>query len=500
MDWLLWPFFLLAFAYLVSTRQRAATGKRVRQAREFNPSSIGSSRFAPNDDLRKAGLFGSAGVPIGYALQGWRALRYSGVGHILTVAAARTGKGATLLINALLSHKGSCLVICPKCENTVITAHYRRRYGEVLILNPFGMFLDKLQGLKLVRFNPMDVLDPTSDAFHAGCDKLAAALVWDDGPGDRHWTTAARILVSGIIAAIKRHGTAGEQNLVAVARVISGDVFGFCQTVVASTTDPFIIQKLARFAASLAEDSREIQGVLATAIAQLGFLGNAAIAQSLSGSDFRFRDLKRMCMTIYICLPLYMLDVCDRYFRLLTEVFLMELLSEQQRSVGRPVLAIIDEMAQLGGHMKSLENAMGMAAGAAGLQLWCVLQDLSQLKGMFPNTWETFIQNCGVTMWFGARDQTSRDYVSRLAGTHSVVIPSKSVSFDRASGEPQVSEGTNVHTVPLIAPHEIGQLPADQMIAFIDGVRCGPVKVKRRFYFKCPELRGRFRPNPYFRK
>ena len=30
-------------------------------------------------------------------------------------------------------------------------------------------------------------------------------------------------------------------------------------------------------------------------------------------------------------------------------------------------MAIVDEMAQLGPHMKSLENAMGMAAGAAAL-------------------------------------------------------------------------------------------------------------------------------------
>jgi hypothetical protein len=27
-----------------------------------------------------------------------------------------------------------------------------------------------------------------------------------------------------------------------------------------------------------------------------------------------------------------------------------------------------------------------------------------------------FIQNCGVTMWFGARDQTTREYVSKLSG------------------------------------------------------------------------------------
>jgi len=48
----------------------------------------------------------------------------------------------------------------------------------------------------------------------------------------------------------------------------------------------------------------------------------------------------------------------------------------------KTVLVIVDEMAQLGPHMKILENCMGMAAGAAGLQLWCVLQDLSQLRGM----------------------------------------------------------------------------------------------------------------------
>jgi type IV secretion system protein VirD4 len=105
-------------------------------------------------------------------------------------------------------------------------------------------------------------------------------------------------------------------------------------------------------------------------------------------------------------------------------------LNEKQRGKGKPVLAIIDEMAQLGPHMKSLENAMGMAAGAAGLQLWCVLQDLSQLKGMFPQTWETVIQNCGVSTWFGARDETTREYVSKLSGICEVLTRSRSVNTD----------------------------------------------------------------------
>ena len=66
-----------------------------------------------------------------------------------------------------------------------------------------------------------------------------------------------------------------------------------------------------------------------------------------------------------------------------------------------------------------------------GFAEWCVLQDLSQLKGLFPNTWETFIQNCGVTIWFGARDESTREYVSKLSGTCEVLSQSRSVTIDR---------------------------------------------------------------------
>jgi type IV secretion system protein VirD4 len=97
----------------------------------------------------------------------------------------------------------------------------------------------------------------------------------------------------------------------------------------------------------------------------------------------------------------------------------------------KPVLIIVDEMAQLGPRVKILENCMGMAAGAAGIQLWCVLQDISQLRGMFEKTWETFIQNCGVTMWFGAKDHSTREYVSKLAGTTEKVTWSRNFSPDQ---------------------------------------------------------------------
>jgi type IV secretion system protein VirD4 len=476
---------------------REARQKRIKRAYTFNPANVhGGSRFAGNDDLREAGLFRGKGIPIAFSPDGRRALHYPGSGHLLTVAAARTGKGATLLVNALLSWRGSCICIDPKGENAAITGHGRMRFGKVFVLNPFGILPEPMRGLPQARFNPMDIIDVGSSAFHAQCDKLAAALVWEEGKEGIHFTTAARILVSGVIAAIMRHGRSSEKNLATVARVISGDIAGFCRRTVNATTDPFIVQKLSHIAFA-APDNREVDGVISTARTQLGFIGNAAVAESLSGSDFRFGDLKRRATTVYICLPLNMLDICDKYFRLILDTALTDLLNEGQKGKGKPILAIVDEMAQLGPNMKSLENAMGMAAGAAGLQLWCVLQDLSQLKGMFPQTWETFIQNCGVTTWFGARDQTTRDYVSKLSGTTEVISRSHSVSFDHR-GEPHISDSMGQTARPLLLPHEVGQLRPDEMIAFVEGVRCGPVKAKRKFYFKV--FWSGYRRNPYFRK
>jgi type IV secretion system protein VirD4 len=492
-------FFFLFLVFCFAQAEKAARAKRVRQAYEFNPvNAHGGARFATNDDLKRAGLFKGKGVPIGHSPDGRRALHYPGFGHLLTIAAARTGKGATLLVNALLAWRNSCIVIDPKAENAAITGHCRRRFGKVFVLNPFGILPDALKGLKQARFNPMDLLDTSSRSFHAICDKLATALVWDEGREGTHFTTAARILVSGVIAALARHGAALEKTLPMVARVISGDIREFCRLTVQSTTDPFIIQKLQRFAYADLQN-REANDVISTAITQLGFLGNTAIAECLSGSDFRFSDLKRAIVTVFICLPLNMLDVCDKFFRLILEVALWDLLNEGQRGLGKRVLCLVDEMAQLGPHMKSLENAMGMAAGAAGIQLWCVLQDLSQLKGMFPNggVWETFIQNCGVTTWFGARDETTREYVSKLSGTCEVLSRSRSVSIDLRSGEPLVNDSANQCARPLLLPHEVGQLAPDEMIAFVEGVRCGPVKAKRKFYFRV--FRGGYRKNPYVR-
>ena len=68
-----------------------------------------------------------------------------------------------------------------------------------------------------------------------------------------------------------------------------------------------------------------------------------------------------------------------------------------QRPVERlkaPALLSLDEFAALG-RLEAVERAMGLMAGY-GLQLWPILQDMSQLRDLYGARASTFIANAGV--------------------------------------------------------------------------------------------------------
>jgi type IV secretion system protein VirD4 len=482
--------------------QKVGQRKRIKAAYDFKPEKVqAASEFASDEELKRGGLLGSKGIRVGFSQSG-KILRYAGAGHLLLVAAARTGKALTVLVTSILSlgSKYSLLVIDPKAELCAITGHSRKWSGNVYVLNPFGILAKNLEGLKQARYNPLSILDPKALSFHATCDKLAEAICPDDLAGnERHWIMSARMLISGIIAALVRFGNPSERNLAAVRNIITGanghSVFEFCRDCM-SLPDPYMRQKLGRFAAAGAEESRELNSIASTADTCTGFIGNEAIAESLKASDFNFCDLKRKRgTTVYVCLPLNKLDVCAAYFRLIMAAALSDLLEEGLKGRGAPVVAIVDEMVQIG-PLKALVDAWGMAAGAAGVQLWGIYQSVSQIMNQFGRNWQTIV-SCGATLWFGCHDQATRDYVSKLAGVTEVRSANRSVSIDHMTGEPHVTDSSSSSVRPVIHPHEVGELGKEEMLVFCESVR-GPIKAKRKPYLS--EFRGKYRANPYFRK
>src|ERR1035437_8312106 len=179
----------------------AATAERHRKERvaeankPFNPDAVlGSAGIIETaKELKKAGYFKRGGIRIGFSPCGKHGWNYHGKGHILLCAAARPGKLYTFLAALIFTLGMRSLVnFDAKGEITCVTGKARQRYGEVYVLNPFGIHLDYMKGLKQACYNPMDILNPNSLSFHSDCDKITDSFRPQSvGPDSHWWDTAA---------------------------------------------------------------------------------------------------------------------------------------------------------------------------------------------------------------------------------------------------------------------------------------------------------------------
>jgi type IV secretion system protein VirD4 len=478
--------------------------RRLEAAYRFDPEqTLGSARLGTIEELKAAGYLKRGGIRLGYTPDGSKPLFYNGFGHILMVAAARAGKLFTVLVATILSlGKRSLYCVDPKAELVCVTGHARKRSGKVIVINPFRIHLDRMKGLTQGTINVLDMLHPDSPAFMSECDKLAESFRPQQGSSvDPHWWESSSKAISGTIAAVKKYAHPEDRHLISVRAAITGangrSYNDFCRECM-KCPDLHIRERLAAFAAPGAEESRERQGVLATMDTQTAWLGNEAIASILKTSNFHPSDLKRHAgMSLFNCLPLNHMDTCFPLFQLITMAVLWGLLDEG--ITGPSVLAIIDEAAQIP-WFKAWQDAWGMAAGAAGLQILAVYQSWSQIVTQMGSAAMNVVQNAGVKVFFGCNDPETRDLVSRLSGTTSVITHSHSVTPDPRNPRamPTVTGGGSQTSRPLLYPEEVySQLGDDEMWMFAERVP-GVVKAKRRPYLK--EFSGQYRDNPYVPK
>src|SRR5437867_13318365 len=95
------------------------------------------------------------------------------------------------------------------------------------------------------------------------------------------------------------------------------------------------------------------------------------------------------------------------------------------RTRGQPeerVLFLLDEFAHLR-RMHPVQRDIGLAGGY-GVRFWLVLQDLSQLRRTYNETWPTFLANADVPQAFGTNDLATAGCLSKRAGGTTVRVAS----------------------------------------------------------------------------
>lgn len=440
------------------------------------------------------------------------AIRYRGPKHLITIGPPGSGKSAGLVVPNVADLPRSMLIIDPKGEIAAITAKARAKLGKVIVLNPFEVFSSELPHLKSQGFNVMAGLDPASDSFTAEAAGLAEALISVENDHQKFFPLSARNIVTALIMWEKlQRGV--EANLVNVRSMLTApSAFdddgvpeaGFQKTLfdMAQSNHTAVANRAGRLIERLTERSSSttsVQDVIETAASETAFLDDEPIMRDLQGTGFDFTDMRREIVTVYLILPIGCLITHAKWLRLIITVALRALYEPQpvsQKHNLPPVLFVLDEFAQLG-RLDVIEAALGIARGS-GVQLWPFLQDLNQLKDLYPRRWETFMTGAGAITAYAPKDWFTAEYLSRLCGQKTDITINQNLAMNAGTGGKGHSEGWGEHGFPLLRPEKLRQLPPETMLCFVEP-EPNPFFTKAPPYPKTPYGRGLDR-NPYYRK
>jgi|GEM_PF-294361 type IV secretion system protein VirD4 len=397
----------------------------------------------------------------GFGSQFLEPILHTGEGHLITVAPTGAGKGVGCIIPALLRYRGPVVVIDPKGENYAVTSRARREMGQrVIALDPFRITRAPID--EIGRFNPLDFLSPDNPSLVEDAEMIAATLASAAGPHkDPFWPYMGSQLLTLLLLYQLRRLPPNAWSLTKTRELLArshGDWEKLGLELI-EDRDP-AIRRLAGLVLNPAAET--FGGYWAFAQMQTGCFKGELVGECIDTSSFSLQELvDGTPLSIYIVIPPEKLEAFGNLLKVWLSVMIAALTHRRTRSE-RPTLFILDEAAQLG-TMPQLRQAVTLLRGY-GVRVWSFWQDLSQVVGLYPDTWQTLLNNCHVQQFFGQ--------VTRL-GAH------------------QTYEVTG-----LGSPEYLQTLEPSEMVLSVLGDQ--PVIARVPSYLHDPPFAGRYDVNPYY--
>jgi type IV secretion system protein VirD4 len=339
-------------------------------------TTLGSAVWANAAHIEENGLFADDGLYLGrYAVADtatgkveYKALRYTGDRHCLTIGPTRSGKGTGTVLPNLLTYRGSVICIDPKGENALVALPSRHRMGQKLhVVDPWGL-VTQLYKIPAARFNPLDWLQTDPAHINENALIIADSLVVSSGGKEQFWDEEAKAFLVGIILYVATDpGEEGRRNLGRVRDLLLLD---------ADETEALLRRMYqsknavvsGAGARGLQKEEKLLANVLASAQSHTHFLDSPQVRESLSVSDFRFEDMKHDPASVFLILPADRMSTFSRWLRLLVQQAITVNARNIAQKPALPILFMLDEMAALG-KLTMIEQAYGLMAGF-GMQMW----------------------------------------------------------------------------------------------------------------------------------
>jgi type IV secretion system protein VirD4 len=421
-------------------------------------------------------------------------LRYDGDGHLITIAATRSGKGVGAVMPNLLNYTGSMLITDPKGENYAVTAAWRRDHlrQKIVALDPFD--LTKGGDSQTAALNPMDFIDIKGKDYVETAMMLADMII---GRGhraeDSHWKLEAKgLLYSFILYVASDESLASDRHLIKVRQLLTQGSDGMEKTLCAMKESKLLQVREGAHRIEQKSD-RERSGVFSTAQSHTHFLSSPRMQHVLTSTNCDLEDLRNGKMTVYVVLPREYLSTFAPWLRLIISSCYYSCTHDAAKkpSVNQRVVFLLDEFANLG-YMQNIKEAVSLGGGY-GLTMWLILQDLAQLKREYHSEWESFLANCGVIQAFAIQDPFTSQKIAQILGEMSIWQRRLNKDDGRKLG--RMRAGYEESSRPLLKPDELRRLHPARQLLLVRPYQ--PVVADKLVYYKDPLTASRAQSNPF---
>lgn len=413
-----------------------------------------------------------------------------GSSHGIVFAGSGGFKTTSVTIPTALKWGGSLIVLDPSNEVAPMVSKHREAAGRrVRILDPRK---------SVTGFNALDWVGQYGGTKEEDIASVASWIMSDSGRAsgirDDFFRASGLQLLTAIIAdvCLSGHTPKEQQTLRQVRSNLSEPepkLRQRLQNIYDNSESDFVKENVAAFVNMTPET---FSGVYANAIKETHWLSYQNYAALVSGSTFRTEDIASGKTDVFINIDLKTLETHAGLARVVIGSFLNAIYNRDGAMEDR-VLFLLDEVARLG-YMRILETARD-AGRKYGITLTMIYQSIGQLR-------ETYGGRDASSKWFESaswisfaaiNDPETADYISRRCGITTVEIDQVSRSFQSRGSSRTRSK--QLAARPLIQPHEVLRMRADEQIVFTAGnapLRCGRAIWFRRNDMAARVEQGRF--------
>lgn len=231
-------------------------------------------------------------------------------------------------------------------------------------------------------------------------------------------------------------------------------------------------------------EGRTARSILVTAAVRLAPFTLPAIQRITSRDELEIDRLGERKQAIFCCIP----DSDDSLNFLIgmlyTQAFQTLYYKADKEHRGRlpiPVRLIMDEFANVA--LPDNFSRVQATMRSREISSVIILQNISQLKALFKNDWESIIGNADSFLYLGGNEQSTHEYVSKLLGKQTIDTQTHGETRGRNG-----SSSTNFQNAgrELMTPDEVRRMGTDDALLFIRGEL--PIKDKKYDLLKHPNI------------